>query len=133
MLSSNHGGFYSNGKQYSFMQVYIYIIVRNVFFHELLHSWFKRMMIACTHGVCDCPGYPGSVCAIWRPMLEDSMTSVKMLYSYCNYTNVSNCFLYSIEDPFWRSILSSIGNLIGQWVFIRFKFLQMKSWDNGRY
>ena len=26
---------------------------------ELFHSWFKRVMIACTHVVHDCPGYPG--------------------------------------------------------------------------
>ena len=29
------------------------------FLHELLHSWSKRMIIACAHGACDCPGYPG--------------------------------------------------------------------------
>ena len=34
--------------------LFIYIIVRKV-----LHSWFKRMMIVCAHGACDCPGYPG--------------------------------------------------------------------------
>ena len=22
-------------------------------------SWIMRMMIACAHGACDCPGYPG--------------------------------------------------------------------------
>ena len=29
------------------------------FLHGLFHSWFKRMMIVCTHGARDCPGYPG--------------------------------------------------------------------------
>ena len=40
-----HGCFYSNGYQYSFMQASFYIIVRNRFLHELLHSWFRCMVI----------------------------------------------------------------------------------------
>ena len=49
------------------------------YLHELLHSWFKRMVIACAHGVRDCPGYPGHS-AQSNAMLEDSMTSVQTLY-----------------------------------------------------
>ena len=43
------------------MQASFYIIVRDGlrFLHELLHSWFKRMMIAYAHGARDCPGYQG--------------------------------------------------------------------------
>ena len=40
------------------MQASFYIIVRNGFVHELRHLWFKRMVIACAHDACDCPGYP---------------------------------------------------------------------------
>ena len=39
--------------------IFKYIIVHNSLSHELLHLWFKRMMIAYVHGACDCPGYPG--------------------------------------------------------------------------
>ena len=29
------------------------------YLHELLHSWFKGMMMAWAHGACDNPEYPG--------------------------------------------------------------------------
>ena len=42
------------------MHVSFYIIVRNGFsMNELLHSRFKRFMIAYVHGARYCPGYPG--------------------------------------------------------------------------
>ena len=41
------------------MQASFCLIVQKRFLHDLLYSWFKRMMITCVHGARACPGYPG--------------------------------------------------------------------------
>ena len=60
------------------------------FLHELLHSWFKHMIIvyAHAHGVRDCPGYP-SQSAQSDAMLENSMPSVKTLCIIQNNVHIT--------------------------------------------
>ena len=60
--------------------------------HDLLYSWFKRMMTAYANGPLDCPGYPGQS-AQSDAMLEGSVTSVHPLLIL-----MSRCL------PTWRRI-----------------------------
>ena len=76
-----HGCFYSNGNQYSFMQASFYIIVHNSFSMNFSirgsSAWWSRarMVRVAALGIQVSLRYPTA-------MLEDSMTSVKKLYSF---------------------------------------------------
>ena len=78
-----HGGFYSNGNQYSFMQASFYIIVRNGFSgnSSIRGSGDRRMVIAYAYGARYCPGYPGHF-AQSDGHVEGSMTLVNTLYKW---------------------------------------------------
>ena len=56
----------------------------SIFLHFIVHNGFSMNFpfVVQAHGVRDCPGHPGQSVVLCNPtaMLEDSMTSVKMLY-----------------------------------------------------
>ena len=54
-----HGCFYSNGNQYSFMQASFCIIVLNSFSMNFSICGSSAWWFTCAHGARDCPGYPG--------------------------------------------------------------------------
>ena len=85
-----HGDFYGNGNQYSFMQASFDIIVRNGFsIHFSIRgsrAWRSRMRIECVTSL----DIQVSLCNPMA-MLEDSMTSENTLYR----GRILHCFNYS--------------------------------------
>ena len=76
-----HGCFYSNGNQYSFMQASFYIIVHNSF---SMNFSIRGSSARGSHARMVCVTALDIQVSLRNPMamLEESMTSVKTLYSY---------------------------------------------------
>ena len=92
-----HGCFYSNRNQYSFMQASFYIIVRNGFSMNFsIHgssAW--RLHVHMVHVTA--LDIQVSLCNP-RAMMKDSMTSVKTLYSCHSYFSIV-CELWPLTWP----------------------------------
>ena len=89
-----HGGFYSNSNQYSFMQTYFYVIGRNgLSMNFSIRGSSAWLPTAYAHGAHDCPGYPGQSAQSYV-MLEGSVTSVHPLYNVA-FNFISNTYFWS--------------------------------------